>query len=289
MKDYYYGFGWKYAKKLILQAFKEDIGSGDVTSEKLIPAKQESKAKLKLKENSVIAGLKVYKYVFNLIDPKVKVILKSEDGIRYKKGKILAIMKGNTRNLLAGERLSLNIIQRMSGIANSVYDLKNKLNNDTIKILDTRKTTPNFRIFEKLAVKIGGGVNHRFGLYDMILIKDNHINANNGILNTLNVLKKIKNKLNLQIEIEVKSIKDFQIIQEYGKGIIDIVMLDNFDFKKIKKAVELNEQKFRIELSGGINTSNISDFEKIRGIDYISSGSLTHSYRSTDISLDFNT
>jgi nicotinate-nucleotide pyrophosphorylase (carboxylating) len=177
----------------------------------------------------------------------------------------------------------------MSGIANSVYDLKKKLNNETIKILDTRKTTPNFRIFEKLAVKIGGGVNHRFGLYDMILIKDNHINANNGILNTLNVLEKIKNKLNLQIEIEVKSINEFQIIQEYGKGIIDIVMLDNFDFKKIKKAVELNEQKFRIELSGGINSSNISNFEKIRGIDYISSGSLTHSYSSTDISLDFNT
>jgi nicotinate-nucleotide pyrophosphorylase (carboxylating) len=289
MKDYYYGFDWKSAKKLILQAFKEDIGSGDVTSEKLIPAKQESKAKLILKETSVIAGLKIYKYIFNLLDSKVKVILKSGDGIRYKKGKILAIMKGNTRNLLAGERLSLNIIQRMSGIANSVYDLKKKLNNKTIKILDTRKTTPNFRIFEKLAVKIGGGVNHRFGLYDMILIKDNHINANNGILNTLNVLKKIKNKLNLQIEIEVKSIKDFQIIQKYGKGIIDIVMLDNFDFKKIKKAVELNEQKFRIELSGGINSSNISNFEKIRGIDYISSGSLTHSYRSTDISLDFNT
>ncbi|HEY5122483.1 MAG TPA: carboxylating nicotinate-nucleotide diphosphorylase [Ignavibacteria bacterium] len=289
MKDYYYGFDWKSAKKLILQALMEDIGSGDVTSEKLIPAKQESKAKLILKETSVIAGLKIYKYVFNLLDSKVKVILKSGDGIRYKKGKILAIMKGNTRNLLAGERLSLNIIQRMSGIANSVYDLKKKLNNKTIKILDTRKTTPNFRIFEKLAVKIGGGVNHRFGLYDMILIKDNHINANNGILNTLNVLKKIKNKLNLQIEIEVKSIKDFQIIQKYGKGIIDIVMLDNFDFKKIKKVVELNEQKFKIELSGGINSSNISNFKKIRGIDYISSGSLTHSYRSTDISLDFNT
>jgi nicotinate-nucleotide pyrophosphorylase (carboxylating) len=289
MKNLYYGFDWALAKKLILQALNEDIGTGDITSENLIPEMQKSKAKLLLKEDSIIAGLQIFQFVFHLLDPKMKVYLKTRDGLKHKKGFILAELNGNTRNLLAGERLSLNIIQRMSGIANSVHLLKHKLNNNSIKILDTRKTTPNFRIFEKLAVKIGGGANHRFGLYDMMLIKDNHIKANKGILNTINVLKGIKNKIKLKIEIEVKSIKDYKIVQEFGKGIIDIVMLDNFNLKTIRYAVDLNRQNYSIELSGGINPQNISRFKDLKGIDYISSGSLTHSYNSTDISLDFNT
>ncbi len=287
MIDYYKDFDWITAKKLIKQALDEDIGNGDVTSEFLISLQKSSKAKLILKQNSVVAGLKIFEFVYKTLNSKIQISLKAKDSIFYKKGKIIAFVSGNTRDLLSGERVSLNIIQRMSGIANSVYNLKKKIDNNSIKILDTRKTTPNFRIFEKLAVKIGGGVNHRFGLYDMILIKDNHINANGGILNTLNKLKKIKSKL--KIEIEVKNLDEYQIVQDLGKGVIDIVMLDNFDMKEVKKAILMNREKFKIELSGGISENNISRYRNISGVDYISSGSLTHSYYSTDISFDFNT
>ncbi len=287
MIDYYKDFDWIIAKKLIKQALDEDIGNGDVTSGFLISPQKSSKGKLILKQNSVVAGLKIFEFVYITLNSKIQISLKAKDSIYYKKGKILATVDGNTADLLSGERLSLNILQRMSGIANSVYNLKNKLGNNFIKILDTRKTTPNFRIFEKLAIKIGGGVNHRFGLYDMILIKDNHINANGGILNTLNKLKKIKTKL--KIEIEVKNLNEYQIVQDQGKGVIDIVMLDNFNMKDVKKAILMNREKFKIELSGGISENNISRYRNIAGVDYISSGSLTHSYYSTDISFDFNT
>ena len=287
MIDYYKDFDWIIAKKLIKQALDEDIGNGDITSEFLISTQKSSKARLILKQNSVVAGLKIFEFVFKTLNSKIQISLKAKEGKYYGKGKIIAFVSGNTTDLLAGERLSLNILQRMSGIANSVYNLKKKLDNNSIKILDTRKTTPNFRIFEKLAVKIGGGVNHRFGLYDMILIKDNHINANGGILNTLNKLKRIKTKL--KIEIEVKNLNEYQIVQDQGKGVIDIVMLDNFDMKDVKKAILMNREKFKIELSGGISENNISRYKNITGVDYISSGSLTHSYYSTDISFDFNT
>jgi nicotinate-nucleotide pyrophosphorylase (carboxylating) len=287
MTDYYKDFDWGLSYKLIRQALKEDIGSGDVTSKYLIPSEKISKARLILKQNSVVAGLKIFESVFKTLNSKIQISIKAKDGKYYEKGKVLALVSGNTRDLLSGERLSLNILQRMSGIANSVHSFKQKLVNNSIKILDTRKTTPNFRIFEKLAVKIGGGVNHRFGLYDMILVKDNHISSNGGILNTLNKLRDIKTKL--KIEIEVKDLHEFQIVQKFGKGVIDIVMLDNFSLNEIKKAVILNKEKYRIELSGGISEKNISQYRNISGVDFISSGSLTHSYYSTDISFDFNT
>lgn len=273
--------------KLILMALQEDIKNGDITSENLISKNHKSKAILLLKEDAVISGLEIFKRVFYLLDKKIKIKFEAKDGRFYKKGKILSKISGNTINILKGERTSLNIIQRMSGIATNVYKSVKKLNNKSIKILDTRKTTPNFRIFEKLAVKQGGGENHRFGLYDMMLIKDNHIEAAGGILNVLDKLKKIRKNLKCETELEVKNINELKIAIENGKGIINRIMLDNFKIEDIKTAVKLINKRFKIEISGGINISNISRYSKIKGIDYISSGSLTHSSKSTDIALDF--
>lgn len=278
---------YKEIDKLILMALKEDIKNGDITSENLISKNHKSNAILLLKENAVISGLEIFQRVFYLLDKNIKLNFLAKDGKFYKKGKTLAKISGNTINILKGERTSLNIIQRMSGIATNVYNSINKLNNKSIKILDTRKTTPNFRIFEKLAVKHGGGVNHRFGLYDMMLIKDNHIEAAGGILYVLDKLKKIRKKLKFETELEVKNLNELKIALENGKGIINRIMLDNFKIEDIKKAVKFINKKFKIEISGGINISNISRYSKIKGINYISSGSLTHSSKSTDIALDF--
>ena len=285
MINYYKNFDFQTAKKLILLALKEDKGTGDVTSNLLIDKNENYSAQLLLKENAVIAGFKIFEMVYNIVDPEIKIKKFITEGKFYNKGKIAAEIKGNARNILLAERLSLNFIQRMSGIATKTYEMKKLLQNDSIKIIDTRKTTPNMRIFEKLAVKIGGGENHRFGLYDMILIKDNHIESNGGIVNTLSKLEKSRTKL--KTEIEVKDISEFISVQNNGKNLIDIVMLDNFEIKDVKKAITLNKQKFKIEISGGVNESNIRQYGKMKGIDYISSGSLTHSAKAIDLSLNF--
>jgi len=285
MINYYKNFDFQTAEKLILLALKEDKGTGDVTSNLLIDKNENYSAQLLLKENAVIAGFKIFEMVYNIIDPEIKIKKFITEGEFYNKGKIAAEIKGNARNILLAERLSLNFIQRMSGIATKTYEMIKLLQNDSIKIIDTRKTTPNLRIFEKLAVKIGGGENHRFGLYDMILIKDNHIESNGGIVNTLNKLQKSGTKL--KTEIEVKDIQEFISVQETGKNLIDIVMLDNFEINDVKQAVKLNKEKFKIEISGGVNESNISQYGKLKGIDYISSGSLTHSAKAIDLSLNF--
>ncbi|HRE41102.1 MAG TPA: carboxylating nicotinate-nucleotide diphosphorylase [Ignavibacteria bacterium] len=273
--------------KLILSALNEDIKSGDITSENLISNKKISEAVLLLKEDAVISGLEIFKRVFTLLDKKIKIVYYSKDANFYKKGKILAKITGNTINLLKGERTALNIIQRMSGIATNVYISKKLLDNNKTKILDTRKTTPNFRLFEKLAVKHGGGDNHRFGLYDMILIKDNHIEAAGGIKNVISKLPEIRNKTKCEVELEVKNMKELKIALDYGIGLIDRIMLDNFKIENVKKAIKLINKKFKIEISGGINQKNISKYSKIQGIDFISSGSLTHSSKSIDIAFDF--
>ncbi|HMS65340.1 MAG TPA: carboxylating nicotinate-nucleotide diphosphorylase [Ignavibacteria bacterium] len=287
--NYYKKFDFREAENLIYLAIKEDRGNGDITSKLLIPEKNNSKAELLLKENGVIAGLEIFNRVFKIIDPKIKTQFFKSDGESLNKGEIIGLVKGNTRNLLLGERIALNILQRMSGIATQTDILTKKLNNPNIKIIDTRKTTPNFRLFEKLAVRIGGGENHRFGLYDMILIKDNHIEANGGIANTILSLKKNKKNLKCKTEIEVKNLGEFRIVLLEGKGIIDRVMLDNFNLKEVKEAVTLNNNYFEIELSGGIDSGNISKYSNIEGISYISSGSLTHSVNSLDISFNFIT
>lgn len=289
MIDYYKYFNFWSAEKFIRQALKEDIGSGDVTSNLFIGQDSTSKAELFLKENGIIAGLEIFKFVYKIIDENIKIESCKPEGKYLKEKTILAKLEGNTRNLLKGERVALNILQRMSGIATTVNNFKNKLKNDKIKILDTRKTTPNFRLFEKLAVKIGGGDNHRFGLYDMILIKDNHIEANGCIENVLDKLKKIRKKTELKIEIEVKTLNQLKSLLDKGNGLIDIIMLDNFNIANVKNAIILNNGKFKIEISGGININNISKYGDISGIDYISIGSLTHSIKSLDIALNFIT
>ena len=284
---FYKDTGLKNIIELIKSAIKEDVGTGDVTSDLFIPNYRKSGAELIAKENSVIAGIELFKLVFYLIDKTVKIKFRINEGENVKKGQVIAIIHGKTRAILKSERLALNIIQRMSGIANSVHIMNSNLKNSGIKILDTRKTTPNFRIFEKIAVKIGGGTNHRFGLFDMILIKDNHIEANSGLENIINKLKKIRSKTNLKIELEVKNLNEFKYVLKNGKGFVDIVMLDNFLIEDIKKAVAMNKSKFKIELSGGVNLSNLNHYAKLKGVNYISSGALTHSVKSADISLNF--
>lgn len=273
--------------KIITDGIKEDAGRGDITSETLISREKKFSAELLLKEDSVIAGLYIFERVLKTVDSSIKIKFFANDGKFYKKGKILAKIHGSARNILKAERLALNILQRMSGIATKVQKLKKLLNNPAVKLLDTRKTTPNFRILEKLAVKIGGGQNHRFGLFDMVLIKDNHVDACGGITNTLDELRRNLKK-NITVEIEVRNFKEFIEVTENSKGLVNIVMLDNFSFNNLKKVLNCNNNKhFRIEISGGINESNIKKYSKIKGIDYISLGSLTHSYKSADISLNF--
>ncbi len=283
--DYYKNFDFKEACRLIKMALKEDIGTGDITTDNLIPSKNISTANILLKEEGIISGLKIFKAVFDSIDKKTKIKFFVKDGDKLKKGTVIGEIKGSTRTLLKGERTALNILQRMSGISTVTNSFTKKLNNSKIKILDTRKTTPNFRLFEKLAVKIGGGTNHRTGLYDMMLIKDNHIEANGGIENTLERLALIKK--NFKVEIEVKDLFELMIVCTLGKGIVDIIMLDNFSIENVKEAVKIVDGNFKIEISGGINMDTISRYTKIKGIDFISIGALTHSAKSLDISLDF--
>ncbi|MBS1493848.1 MAG: carboxylating nicotinate-nucleotide diphosphorylase [Bacteroidetes bacterium] len=273
------------ASRLIKMTLKEDIGTGDITTDNLIPAKNVSTAKILLKEEGIISGLKIFKLVFDLLDKNTKVKFFVKDGDKLKKGTVLGEISGSTRTLLKGERTALNILQRMSGISTLTNRFIQNLNNPRVRILDTRKTTPNFRLFEKLAVKIGGGTNHRIGLYDMMLIKDNHIEANGGIENTLNRLTSVKK--NFKIEIEVKNLFELMIVCTLGKGIVDIILLDNFNLNDVKEAVKIIKGEFKIEISGGINLETISNYSKIKGIDFISAGALTHSSKSLDISLDF--
>lgn len=287
--NYYKDFNFSESDKLIKAALKEDSGKGDITSGMLIPANSVSKAELLVKENGIIAGLEIFRSVFRITDRKTIVKFNKKDGDRVNKGEVIGTVEGNTRKLLLSERVSLNLLQRMSGIATFTDYMTGKLNNKDIKLIDTRKTTPNLRIFEKLAVRIGGGANHRSGLYDMILIKDNHIEANGGIANTLLILSKKKKSIGLKVEIEVKNLNEFCEVLNKGKNLVDRVMLDNFSIKEVKKAIKVNAGMFELEVSGGIDSESIGKYRNIKGIDYISSGALTHSVKSLDISFNFIT
>lgn len=277
------------AVKLIKLALREDIGSGDITSEILISKKSVSDAEVLIKENGIIAGLEIFNLVYNIIDKNISIGFIKKDGEAVKKGEVIGYVKGNTRNILIGERVALNLLQRMSGIATKTYQLTKKLNNKNIQIIDTRKTTPNMRVFEKLAVVYGGGSNHRTGLYDMVLIKDNHIEANKNISNTLDILKKQKNSINKKVEIEVKNLEELKIVLSKGKGLIDRIMLDNFNIIDVKEAADLNRGLYELEISGGVDERNIKKYNKISGIRYISIGAITHSVKSLDIALNFIT
>lgn len=269
--------------KLIDLAFAEDIGDGDHTTLCCIPEDAMGKSHLLIKENGVLAGVEIAKRVFNRFDPSMQVEILINDGIEVKVGDIAMIVTGKVRSLLQTERLMLNIMQRMSGIATMTRKYVKRLEGTHTHVLDTRKTTPGLRMLEKEAVKIGGGMNHRIGLFDMILLKDNHIDFAGGIVNAIERCHDYleKNHLNLKIEIEVRNFDELQQVLDHGG--VDRIMLDNFTVADTKKAVEMVAGRFETESSGGITFDTIRDYAE-QGVDFISVGALTHSVKGMDMS-----
>lgn len=274
----------KYLDAFIQNAFNEDIGDGDYTSFACIPKNTKGKAHLLIKQKGIIAGIDVAKQVFNKFDKNLIVKTFINDGDKVKEDDIAFTVEGNVTSILQTERIVLNIMQRMSGIATQTNKYVEKIKDLKTKVLDTRKTTPGLRFLEKNAVKIGGGVNHRMGLYDMIMIKDNHIDYSGGIENAIKNTKKYlkDNHLNLKIEVEARTIAEVKQILNIGG--INRIMLDNFSPEQTKKAVEIIGNKFETESSGGINFDTIRNYAEC-GVDYVSVGALTHNFQSLDMSL----
>ncbi len=269
--------------RLIDLAFAEDIGDGDHTTLSCIPATAMGKSKLLIKEEGVLAGIEVAKEIFHRFDPELKVEVFINDGAEVKTGDVAMIVSGKVQSLLQTERLMLNVMQRMSGIATTTRKYVKRLEGTKTRVLDTRKTTPGMRMLEKEAVKIGGGVNHRIGLFDMILLKDNHVDFAGGIDKAVNRAKeycKEKGK-DLKIEIEVRNFDEIQ--QVLAIGGVDRIMLDNFNIENTCKAVEMIGGRFEIESSGGITFNTLRDYAEC-GVDFISVGALTHSVKGLDMS-----
>ena len=269
--------------ELLELSFAEDIGDGDHTTLCCIPADAIGKQRLIIKEDGIIAGVEIAKMVFHKFDPELKIDVFLNDGARVKKGDIAFEVTGKVQSLLQTERLMLNIMQRMSGIATTTHKYMEQLKGLKTKVLDTRKTTPGMRILEKEAVKIGGGYNHRIGLFDMILLKDNHVDFAGGIVNAITKARKYlaeKGK-EMKIEIEVRNLDELQ--QVLNTGGVDRIMLDNFSPELTKKAVELIGGRFETESSGGITFDTLRAYGEC-GVDYISVGALTHSVKGLDMS-----
>lgn len=270
--------------KFIDAALKEDLGDGDHSSLGAIPDDLHHEAKLIIKDDGIIAGLSLAKWIFARLDKTLEVDLFLKDGDHVKSGDIGFIVKGKAQSILSSERLVLNCLQRMSGIATYTHKMTTLMDGTSVKLLDTRKTTPNFRLMEKWAVKIGGAENHRFGLYDMVMLKDNHVDYAGGIkkaiTSTQDYLK--RNKKALKIEIETRNLEEVKEVLAVGG--VDIIMLDNMLPSVMKEALNLIGKKYKTEASGGITEKNIRDIAET-GVDFISVGALTHSYKSLDISL----
>ena len=269
--------------RLIDLSFSEDIGDGDHTTLCCIPEDAEGASKLLIKEDGILAGVEVAKRVFARFDPTMQVEVLINDGTRVKKGDIAMIVTGKVRSLLQTERLMLNIMQRMSGIATMTNRYVERLKGTKTHVLDTRKTTPGMRMLEKQAVKIGGGMNHRIGLFDMILLKDNHVDFAGGIRNAITRCHEyLKEKgLDLKIEIEVRNFDELNQVLECGG--VNRIMLDNFSTDDTKKAVEIIGGKYETESSGGITYDTIRSYAEC-GVDFISVGALTHSVKGLDMS-----
>lgn len=269
--------------RLIDLAFAEDIGDGDHTTLCCIPETAMGKSHLLIKEDGILAGVEVAKRVFARFDPEMKVEVLIGDGAHVRKGDIAMVVSGKVRSLLQTERLMLNIMQRMSGIATMTNRYVERLKGTNTHVLDTRKTTPGLRMLEKQAVKIGGGMNHRIGLFDMILLKDNHIDFAGGIANAINRCHEyLREKgLDLKIEIEVRNFDELRQAMECGG--INRIMLDNFSVADTRKAVEMVAGRFETESSGGITFDTICDYAEC-GVDFISVGALTHSVKGLDMS-----
>ena len=269
--------------RLIDLAFAEDIGDGDHTTLCCIPADAMGKSHLLIKEDGILAGVEVAKRVFARFDPTLEVEVLMGDGAKVKKGDVAMIVAGKVRSLLQTERLMLNIMQRMSGIATMTHKYVERLKGTKTHVLDTRKTTPGMRILEKQAVKIGGGMNHRIGLFDMILLKDNHVDFAGGIKNAINRCHKyLKEKsLDLKIEIEVRNFSEIQQVLDCGG--VDRIMFDNFSVDDTRTAVEMITGRYETESSGGITFDTIRQYAEC-GVDFISVGALTHSVKGLDMS-----
>lgn len=270
--------------QFIKNAIAEDLGDGDHTSLSTIPAGAQGKAKLLIKEKGILAGVELALLIFKEVDPALQVAVSIQDGSVVEVGDVAFTVEGSAQSILLAERLVLNCMQRMSGIATTTNRIVRLLEPYGTKLLDTRKTTPGLRHIEKWAVKIGGGVNHRIGLYDMILIKDNHVDYAGGIkqaITAANDYLLAKNK-SLQIEIEVRNLKELGEVLE--TGMVDRIMLDNFSFDDLTTAVRKIDHQYITEASGGIVEANIAAYAAC-GVDYISMGALTHSVKSLDMSL----
>ena len=268
------------ADDLILNALKEDITSEDISTNSVMPHYQLGEVELICKEDGVIAGLEVFRRVFELLDADTKVEFSVKDGDKVKNGQKLGVIRGDIRVLLSGERTALNFLQRMSGIATYTRTIADMLEGTNTKLLDTRKTTPGMRIFEKYAVKVGGGYNHRFNLSDGILLKDNHIGAAGGVKQAVAMAKEYAPFVR-KIEIEVENL---EMVKEALEAGADIIMLDNMSVEDMKKAVELCKGKAETECSGNVTKENVAKLTCI-GVNYISSGALTHSSPILDLSL----
>jgi nicotinate-nucleotide pyrophosphorylase (carboxylating) len=272
-------------KKAIQSSIREDVGNGDITTSLLVSNKLVGVAEILVKEKCIIAGIEVAKLVSKSVDKKIQFKFYCKDGDSVNSSTVIGKLKGPVSSILKAERVMLNFMQRMSGIATKTSDYAKLIQKEKAKILDTRKTTPNFRIFEKWAVSIGGGTNHRFGLYDEILVKDNHIEANKNIKLTLDKLKKtIKtNSRKYKIVVEVKNKPEFLVASAYE--IVDRILLDNMKPSLIKDLVKINNGRKMLEVSGGIDKKNVLKYAQ-SGVDCISIGALTHHIDSIDISLN---
>lgn len=270
--------------ELLDLAFAEDIGDGDHTTLCCIPADEMGKQHLLVKEKGILAGVEIAKKVFHKFDPELKMTVFINDGAHVKPGDVAFVVEGRVRSLLQTERLMLNIMQRMSGIATMTAKYMDRLKGLKTKVLDTRKTTPGMRMLEKEAVKIGGGMNHRIGLFDMILLKDNHVDFAGGIANAINKANeyiKANHKDGMKIEIEVRNFDELD--EALATGHVDRIMLDNFTPENTKKAVDIVAGRCELESSGGITFDTLRDYGEC-GVDYISVGALTHSVKGLDMS-----
>jgi nicotinate-nucleotide pyrophosphorylase (carboxylating) len=270
--------------QFILNSLSEDVGDGDHTSLATIPQGTKGKAKLLVKDDGILAGVELAIEIFLVVDAGLKLNIFLNDGAKIKYGDIAFEVEGDAQSILKAERLVLNCMQRMSGIATKTHQIAEILKDTRTKVLDTRKTTPGLRYIEKWAVRIGGGVNHRFGLYDMILIKDNHVDYSGGIKAAIEKANRYisDNNKKLEIEIEVRNLRELDQVLQCGG--INRILLDNFNFSDLRTAVMTIDRRYTTEASGGITIDNIREYAAC-GVDYISVGALTHSVKSLDLSL----
>jgi nicotinate-nucleotide pyrophosphorylase (carboxylating) len=273
-------------RRLIDDALKEDIGDGDHSTLSCISADEKGSAILKIKQDGILAGVDVAKEVFNYKQPSSRFKQNKQDGESMTPGEIAFEIEANVQTILECERLVLNCMQRMSGIATLTKTYADRLSGFKTKILDTRKTTPNFRLLEKEAVRIGGGFNHRFGLYDMIMLKDNHIDYCGGIEKAIRMAWEYVQavKPGLKIEVETRSLEDVKKVVDAGQGKVSRIMLDNFSPQVLREALKIVENAFETEASGGITLDNIRDYADT-GVDFVSVGALIHQAKSLDLSL----